>query len=142
MKVERIGYSESVEAVNSSGNKKWFKASMDVIEVEDNVARATALVTEYVEETIANALKKNSSYVVDITTLNQDVQIESSSEETDLEQDHPLSKIHQEEIELIKKLTVCKTIEELQEYENWKELTPTISMIYTNKLRKFTKQTA
>lgn len=68
MKFERISYSESIEAVNASGNKKWFKSSADIVEIDDEL-RATQLAKDYVAETIRVALAQNSNYIPDPATF-------------------------------------------------------------------------
>lgn len=69
MKFEKIFYSESIEATNAFGNKKWFKSGTEITDINDEVAKATMLAKEYVSDTIKASLEANSSYVADPTTL-------------------------------------------------------------------------
>lgn len=66
MKFERITYSESIEAVNPiMGNKKWFKAGADIIEIEDtDVEKAKTLAKEFVKTTLSEALAENPDYIL------------------------------------------------------------------------------
>lgn len=69
MKFEKISYSESIEAVNTFGTKKWFKSGTEITDINDEVTRATQMAKEYVTETIKQSLADNPTYIADPTTF-------------------------------------------------------------------------
>lgn len=64
MKIESIYYSESIEAVNNSGNKRWFKSAITISDVKEEATKATELAKRYVTETLQNSLSENYEYSV------------------------------------------------------------------------------
>lgn len=62
---EKIGYSESVEAVNCSGNKKWVKSSVFITDINGEVTKATKLAKEYVRTIIKETFLEDTNYTID-----------------------------------------------------------------------------
>jgi hypothetical protein len=75
MIIDKISYSESVEAMNSSGNKKWFKSSIEIADVNDQEQKATSIAKEYVSNTINKSIEDNPSYLVDPATFHSETKV-------------------------------------------------------------------
>ena len=128
MKFERIGYSESVEAVNAIGNKKWFKSNVDITDItdiNDEVTRATQLAKEYVKHTIQTSLKENPSYAVDPSTYKEDLIVITTNKEV------PTMSTEQR---LIADIGTCTEIKVLQSYELLSKKYPLVKEAYDKKL--------
>jgi hypothetical protein len=63
MQISTITYSESIETVNDSFNKKWFKSKIEISDVGNDLSKATEMATQYVSETLKAALANNPDYV-------------------------------------------------------------------------------
>ena len=108
MKFERISYSESIEAVNASGNKKWFKSSADIIEIDDNVTRATELAIQYVSETIKKSISENPNYIPDPATFYSKSNF-TKSKDLSVDVDNKFNTIDKEWEEVKANLEACLT---------------------------------
>jgi predicted NAD/FAD-dependent oxidoreductase len=75
MTIDKISYSESVEAMNASGNKKWFKSSIEIADVNDQEQKATSIAKEYVSNTINKSIEDNPSYLVDPATFHSETKV-------------------------------------------------------------------
>ena len=62
MVIEKITYSESIETVNDSFNKKWFKSKIEISDVGNDLSKATELAKQYVGETLKATLANNPEY--------------------------------------------------------------------------------
>ena len=63
MQISTITYSESIETVNDSFNKKWFKSKIEISDVGNDLSKARELAMDYVGETLKIALANNPDYV-------------------------------------------------------------------------------
>jgi len=81
MTIQSIIYSESIEAMNTSGNKKWFKSSIEIADTNDEAARATTIAKEYVADTLQKSLEANPEYKADPATFQSNI---TYSKPTDL----------------------------------------------------------
>lgn len=134
MTIERITYSESVEAINTSGNKKWFKAGIEVADVDNEATKATNIAKEYVSETLLKSLEANPEYRVDPATYNSEIKYTKA---TDLVK----KELSKEQIEAsnIAEILSCKELNKLKEFELISKTTPALSATYNTMIKKLSK---
>lgn len=118
MFIDKITYSESVETMNASGNKKWFKSSVEIADVNDETTKATSIAKDYVSATINQSIEDNSSYLVDPATFYSETRFTKATDFSRKNQAPEYSQADKEmekEFEDIKqKITKAKTKEDAQ----------------------------
>ncbi len=128
MKFERVTYSESIEAVNEIGNKKWFKAGADIVDIEENeLPQATQLAKQYVSQTLAKSLAENPMYIP-LPASQKEIKVsEGKTDQLTTEQ------------RLIADINTCTDLKILQSYELLTKKYPTVKEAYDKKLTELTK---
>lgn len=133
MTIERITYSESVEAINASGNKKWFKSGIEVADVNNEATKATTIAKEYVSETIKKSLEDNPSYIPDPATYHSETKFTKATD---------LVKKESMEEQFLKSVGEVTDIKELEKV--WKKICdnpkyPTLKKAYEEKFAELSK---
>lgn len=134
MTIERISYSESLEAINPSGNKKWFKSGIDITDIDGETTKATLMAKEYVTETINKALKDNPTYIPDPATFYSETKFTKATDLVKKEQ--PIST----EQRLIADINTCTELKVLKSYELLAKKYPMVKEAYELKLNLLTKE--
>jgi hypothetical protein len=134
MIIDKIYYSESVEAMNSSGNKKWFKSSIEIADVNDQEQKATSIAKEYVSNTIKKSIEDNPSYLVDPATHTKEIHFTKATDIGKKEQ--PITT----EQRLITDINTCTELKVLKSYELLAKKYPKVKEAYELKLNFLTTQ--
>jgi len=118
MTIEKITYSESVEAINASGNKIWFKSGIEIANVDNEDTKATKIAKEYVTETIKKTLEENPTYIPDPATYHSETKFTKATDLVKKDKtaeaiasDHEIEK----QFETFKQLLIDTPIKELAE---------------------------
>jgi len=128
MTIEKITYSESVEAINASGNKIWFKSGIEIANVDNEDTKATKIAKEYVTETIKKTLEENPTYIPDPATYHSETKFTKATDLVKKEQ--PIST----EQRLIADINTCTDLVVLKSYELLAKKYATVKEAYEKKL--------
>ena len=127
MTIERITYSESIEAMNTSGNKKWFKSGIEVADVNDEATKATNIAKQYVAETLQKSLEANPEYKSDPASFHSEIKFTKATDLVKKEQ--PITT----EQRLITDIGTCTELKVLKSYELLSKKYPSVKEAYDKK---------
>lgn len=137
MTIEKITYSESVEAINASGNKIWFKSGIEIANVDNEDTKATKIAKEYVTETIKKTLEENPTYIPDPATYHSETKFTKATDLVKKDKNK-----EQEEAALIGEMFSCKDLDTLKTYEvasNSNGVSKAVTETYNMMFKKLSK---